>query len=129
VVEHASTLVYCCFLTWSVTAAAVLLAKNIVPLVITCKAYSVFMLLLCLTTVILAAIDVLKRFHVVEHASTLVYCCFLIWSVTAAAVLLAKNIVPFLVRTCKAHDVFMLLLCLTTEILADIDVWKEISCG
>jgi hypothetical protein len=69
-----------------------------------------------------------KRFHVVEHASTLVYCCFLIWSVTAATVLLAKNIVPFLVITCTAHDVFMLLLCLATEILADIDVWKEISC-
>jgi hypothetical protein len=66
---------------------------------------------------------------VVEHASTLVYCCFLIWSVTAAAVFLAKNIVPFLVITRKAREVFMLLLCLTTEILAGIDVVKEISCG
>jgi hypothetical protein len=66
---------------------------------------------------------------VVEHGSTLVYCCFLIWSVTAAAVLLAKNIVLFLVIACKAHEVFMLLLCLTAEILAVTDVLKEISCG
>jgi hypothetical protein len=66
---------------------------------------------------------------VVEHGSTLVDCCFLIWSVTAAAVLLAKNIVPFLVITCKAYSVFMLLLCLSTEILAAIDVLKGISCG
>ncbi len=65
----------------------------------------------------------------VEHLSTQVYCCFLIWTVTAATVLLAKNIVPYLVITCKAHDVFMLLLCLITEILADIDVLKEIPCG
>jgi hypothetical protein len=63
-----------------------------------------------------------------EQPLALAYCCFLIWSVIAAAVLLAKNIVPFLVITCKAHEVFMLLLCLTTEILA-VDVLKEISCG
>jgi hypothetical protein len=49
--------------------------------------------------------------------------------VTTAAVLLAKNIVPFLVVTCKAYSVFILLLCLTTEILAAIDVLKWISCG
>jgi hypothetical protein len=66
---------------------------------------------------------------VVEHASTLVYCCFLILSVTAAAKLLAILIVPFLVIACKAHDGFMLLLCLTTEISAVTDVLKEISCG
>jgi hypothetical protein len=66
---------------------------------------------------------------VVEHASTLVFCCSLIWSVTAGAVLLAKNIIPFIVITCKAHYVFMLLLCLTHEILAVTDVLKEILCG
>jgi hypothetical protein len=53
----------------------------------------------------------------------------LIWSVTAAAVLLAKNIVPFLVIACKAHEVFMLVICLNTEILVVTDVLKEISCG
>ncbi len=62
----------------------------------------------------------------VEHASTLVYCCFLIWSVTAAAVLL---IVLFLVITCKAHEVFMLLQTSTHEILSAIGALKEISCG
>jgi hypothetical protein len=66
---------------------------------------------------------------VVEHASALVYCCFLIWSVIPAAVLLAKNIVLFLVITCKAHEVFMLLQTSTHEILPAIDVLKEISCG
>ena len=70
-----------------------------------------------------------KRFHVVEHASTLVYCCFLWCSVISAAILLAKNIVPFLVITCKAHEVYMLLQTSTHEILSAIDVLKEISCG
>jgi hypothetical protein len=29
----------------------------------------------------------------------------------------------------SSNDAFMLLLCLTTEILSVLDVWKEISCG
>jgi hypothetical protein len=47
----------------------------------------------------------------------------------AAAILLAKNIVPYLVITCKAYNVFMLLLSSTTEILAVTDELKGISCG
>jgi hypothetical protein len=58
----------------------------------------------------------------VEHASTQVYCCF-------AVVLLAKNIAPYLVITCKAYNVFMLLLSSITEILAVTDELKGISCG
>ena len=70
-----------------------------------------------------------KGFHVVVHASTLLYCCSLIFWVIPVAVLMVRNIVPYLVITCKAYDVFMLLLCLTTEIPAVTDVLKRISCG
>ena len=70
-----------------------------------------------------------KGFHVVVHASTLLYCCSLIFWVIPVAVLMVRNIVPYLVITCKAYDVFMLLLCLTTEIPAVTDVLKGISCG
>jgi hypothetical protein len=41
----------------------------------------------------------------------------------------ANMVSYWLDMVCKAHEVFMLLLCLTTEILAGIDVLKEISCG
>ena len=70
-----------------------------------------------------------KGFHVVVPASTLLYCCSLIFWVIPVAVLMVRNIVPYLVITCKAYDVFMLLLCLTTEIPAVTDVLKGISCG
>ncbi len=65
----------------------------------------------------------------VEHGSRLVYCCFLIWSVIAAAVLLAKNIVPYFIITCKAYNVFMVLPSSTAEILAVTGELKGISCG
>ena len=51
---------------------------------------------------------------------------------TTAAVLLAKNIVPFLVVTCKAYSVFMVLPLCTTLVVKvfflPVEPWETRTC-